>query len=566
MRFPPLLLAFARQTHTFMAQLFLIVMTYFLGSRGRLAMAGAFLCIGLLPACGGSDDAAESSGTGGNGGGGGVSGPTSIEFDSSSTLTMIPGEVRKLTLTTNPPGVYTVRFALLGDFKDASLDRSEVDTNASGHAEVNVTAPQSATTFSVRASIDDSVSASVGVSVSASGFGTLQVFPTYDGKRSFSYWLASVRTGVTCAELAKEPLSDGDLKGTSPPDLNPQVVDVPVGPTLAVTVRGAYSVAGCQEVKNLKAGEVTPAEVEVGDLPMQLDETDLELTFGIDPPTVGFDAMFDPAVAFPSSLFGGMNDLDALLDAMMGSTADSAEATLFESARQQNSWDQALVPTLGGAALAPKAIRSLVEPWLAEAVTLLAGQDALRASLHSTGKKAGIASLKLESLAGIPSAELGTLGENQVSWEADPDDTVLLGTNPAILVLPSRLLGALAKGPAKTAVPAATSIPTAISELLSCTDVAQSLSSAGTYSGCNQQCLESLCNSALETLWQSFLDSSAENWNVAKLSITATAAAVVDDDAAPVSFEGSWVGAFSLGQKSLPIGGAASGAKPPPPR
>lgn len=508
----------------------------------------------------------ESSGTGGGGSGGVVNGPTSIEFDDEGTLTMVPGDMRTLSLHAKPPGVYTVRFALLGDFKDASLDKSEVDTDSSGNAEVVITAPQTATTFSVRASVGDTISASAGVSVSASGFGTLQVFPTYDGKRKFSYWLASVRTGVTCAELAKEPLSDGDLKGTSPPDKNPQVVDVPVGPTLAVTVRGAYSVAGCQEVKDLKAGEVTPTEVAVSELPMQLDQTDLLITLGIDPPTGGFGSVLEPTTIFGTGIFGGANDLDALLDAMQGSTADAAEASLFETARQTNSWDQALVPALGGATLAPKAMRTLVEPWLSEALGLLAGQDAIRASLHSAGQNTGMANLKLDSVAGVPVVELGALGENQVSWEADPDDTVLFGTNPALLVFPSRLLGALAKGPAKTASPGSDSVPTAIAELLGCTDVAQALFSAGTYSGCNQLCLETLCNSAVDTLWQSFLDSSAEAWNVAKLSITATAAAMVDDDAAPTSFEGTWVGAISLGQNSLAVGGAASGSKPPPPR
>jgi hypothetical protein len=560
------LLAFVAQAHTLHAQLFLSVMAYFIGSRGRWAWAGALVCV-LSIGCGASDDAGEgSSGTGGAGGGGGVNGPTSIEFDASGTLTMIPGENRTLSLHANPPGVYTVRFALLGDFKDASLDKSEVDTDSSGHAEVVVTAPDAATTFSVRASINDTVSASAGVSVSASGFVSLQVFPTYDGKRTFSYWLASVRTGVTCAELAQAPLSDGDLKGSAPFGNSPMIVDVPVGPTLAVTLRGAYSVAGCQEVKNLKAGVVNATEVSVADLPMQLDDTDLQVTLGLDQPTTGFSQVFEPSAVFPANVFGSPSDLTALLDAMSGSTADAAEQSLFETARQNNAWDQALVPTLGGATQAQKAIRMLVEPWLAEGAELLAGEDLIQGSLRSSGANPGLATLKLEKLAGVPIDELGSLGENQVSWEADPDDTVLLGTNPAILVLPSRLLGALAKAPAKDAAPTTDGVPAALSELLACGDVASTLAAAGSYPGCTQQCLEDLCDAALVTLWESFLDSSAESWNVAKLSITATAAATVDDEAAPIAFDGTWVGAFTLGPKSAPIGGSASGAKPPPPR
>jgi hypothetical protein len=479
---------------------------------------------------------------------------------------MIPGETRpEVKLITKPAGVYKVRFALLGDYKDASLDKSEVETDAAGTASLAITAPSSATTFSVRASVGESVSTSIGVSVSASGFGTLQVDELYDGERKFSYWMASVRTGVTCAELANDLLTDGDLTGSAPVDKVPQVVDVPVGPTLAVTLRGAFSVAGCQEVSDLAAGEITAKVISVSDLPMKLDETDLDVTLGIDSATGNFDQMFAPSSIITSSLIGAGNDVGALLDAMQESTADSAEAAAFQSARSTYKWDLALVPTLGGATVAPKAIRTLVEPWLLAGLATLPGDNSLQGRLYSVGEKPGSAQLELESVGGVPAKELAT-GLNRVSWKAEPGDTVLFGTDPALYVYPSQVLGALALGPAQVAVSGAGSVPEAVAGLLSCADVAQSMATAGTSPSCNEQCLASLCAQGLEILWSDFLSSSAATKSFAQLTITATADALVDDEAEPTSFEGNWVGAFTLGQTTLPVGGTTKGSKPPPPR
>jgi hypothetical protein len=123
------------------------------------------------------------------GGGGGFAGstqppnaPTSLTFDPADTLKLTPGETRELELNADPPpGVYRVRFTLLGDAENASLDRSEADTDPTGRTVVRLTAPTHATLFSLRASVGQSVSASAAVSVSASGFANLAVVPNYTG-------------------------------------------------------------------------------------------------------------------------------------------------------------------------------------------------------------------------------------------------------------------------------------------------------------------------------------------------------------------------------------------------
>ncbi len=525
-----------------------------------------------LTACGGDDSTLGSPGNGGQGGSGGaIDVPTSLAFDPATTLTLVPGEEQPIALDTDPPGVYRVRFALLGDFQDASLDKSEVDTDSSGHAELSITAPSSATTFSVRASVADTVSTTIGVSVSASGFATLQVVKNYDGARTFSYLMASVRTGVTCAELANQPLSDGDITGSSPQDGTPQIDGAPVGPTLAVTLRGAFSVAGCQEVNDLVAGEINETVVTMTDLPMTLDDTDLEITLGIDTPTGGFGDILNPNTLLSASPFGASNDVDVLLDAMQDATADASEAQQFQAARKTDSWDLALVPTLGGPVQSQNALRSLIAPWLLEGASSLIGPSALEGTLKAAGTSPGKAFLSLDSIAGIPAEDAGLPPQNLVSWKADAGDTVLLGTAPSLLLLPSRVLGALALTPAKSSVPTAQSVPEALAELLPCSDVAGSIAAAASppgqaYPGCTTQCVEDLCRAGTQSLWKDFLDSSASSKTVADLSVTATAAAVVDDVAAPMSFDGSWVGSISFSNQSLALSGSTSGKKPTPPR
>jgi len=513
--------------------------------------------------CGGSNDASSgSAGAGGSGGSAGApAGPSSIAFSNDAALQLVPGQAHALTVVTTPPGVYTVRFSLLGDYKDAALDRSEVDTDGSGKAEVTLTAPSSATTFSVRAAVGETVAAKLAVSVSASGFATLQVAPTYKGNRSVSYWVASVRTGAKCSELSGDLTSDGDLKGTAPDGQVPQVSSVPVGPALAVTLRGGYSIAGCLDVAKVNAGEINALKIQVNDLPMQLADTDLELSLGLDPPTGDLGALLDQAAMLSAIDAAGADDAEALLDAMQAATPDPGTSTAFSMARKSQGWDATVLSLLGDS----KAIQKTVAPWLTEAATSLTGTKTLEGRLHAAGKAAGYADIELETIAGVDRSLAGIAPTTLASWSAEPDDTVLLGTT--FFFIPSRVLAALATPPATAAQPGSNSVPEALSLAVDCASIATALTQNGdVYPSCDATCTEKLCSAGLASLWESATNASLDTGATALLSLAATGAAGVDDNAAPLGFSGTWLGALAVGEQSLPLSGPTSAAKPPPPK
>jgi hypothetical protein len=543
-----------------------------------LTLRARWLAIAALAAtaiaCGGDDEAATA-GTGGFGGFAGATGdPGTLDF-ATQTLTMIPGELRTVSLQATPPGQYLIRFALLGDARDASLDASEVQTDADGVASVRLTAPTSATTFTLRASAGSTV-AQAGVSVSASGFGTLQVKPLYAGKRSVAFWVASVRTGATCAELSGKPIDDGDLKGSAPLGKIPQVSDVPVGPALAVTVRGGYSVAGCLDVAELRAGEITQVGVVVSDLPMKLSDTDLTLELGLEAtaPKQWAAALEGMAARSTAAMLGGAtNDVAALLTAM-GDAAPQDAKPAFAAARSTQGWDSVLLGAFGDPA-AKTILRDPVLAWMAKGAESLVGPDTFSGALVSAGKYPGGAVVELATVAGIPAQDAGfsLTNSDNTTWKAQPGDMVLLGTR--LSFHPSRLLAALAESAAIADVPTAASAPQALATQLGCKQVAVALVAPGPepteiYPDCDVTCVRALCEQALVTIWQRARDVSLANpVGLSSVDITAAGDASVDDLARPTGFFGSWVGSLNVATESdsvtAPVGGPAMAFKPPPP-
>lgn len=529
-----------------------------LGSaRWALLLGAAFACA----ACGSDADAG---GSGGGGGTGGVTaGPNSLSFVPSNTLTLVPGEKRTLTVAATPPGQYPVRLALLGDYDDASLDKSETVTDPDGRATVTVMAPSSARAFSLRASSGEKVTANVAVSVSASGFGSLKVSPEYSGKRDVSYWLASVRTGVTCADLSGDLLKDGDLKASAPSPGIPQVDDVPVGPTLAVTLRGAESIVGCEEMTDLGAGKVKELKVTVVDIPIKLEDTQLDVVLGLDAGKAKWSDLL-PVDAMLVALSPASNDASALLDAMQAATTDAAQATGFQTARKTGGWDAVVQTAIGG----PNTIRSTLEPWLTQGAEGFASPDALRGRLSNAHGNASSAWFELESIGGADAFEAGAPTTYLASWKPHPDDTVALGV--ALTLLPSRLVASLALAPAKAKVPTASSVPQALAQVVGCQTVAQALVAAGSgpavaFPGCDAACAQALCRDGLALLWSHARDASAAPAAPsASLTVAAAAQATVDDFARPSALSGSWVGTFSSGNSSAAVTGSASAKTPAP--
>ncbi len=531
--------------------------------------ACALACFG----CSSSADDVAAAGSGGGGGGGQADLPTSLAFEPSATLKMIPGEPRDVTVVATPAKSYPVHFVLVGQFEDASIDRSEVMTGDDGRATIQLVAPTTPTTFSLRASVGESVTTQAGVSVSASGFATLQVEPSYSGKRSISGsgWVASVRAGSSCSDLVGNPPPDGDLKASSLPTQVPQIDGVPVGPTLAVSLRAGYYIYGCKELDNLTAGEINQVVIPVSDVPLKVEETDLLVDLTMNPPPQPLDETFGPALqaATNASLGGAADDVQALLEAMQLVTPTAQDAAAFDAQSLAGGWQALLTTTLGGPVTAPTATRNKIQAWLVKGAQSLDNAK-FSGTLTSAGKGAGQAYLELDSVAGVDAGLAGFTKENLASWQSDPGDTVLLGTT--LFAIPSRLFSALATAPALAAAPGANSVPGAIADLLSCDNVATALVTAGaasgqSYPGCDATCTKTLCRAALSVQWERVQDATAASGGpAATLVLSATGDATVDEYARPTSFDGSWVGTLGAGKLKTSVGGSASGQLPPPPK
>ena len=100
--------------------------------------------VGSLVACGASEDDDPSARE--NGGEPNAQEPDVAEMlqFGSESVELNPGESRTLTVRATPPGTYQIRFALLGDAEDASLDRTAAVSEPDGTTQVQLTAPSDA--------------------------------------------------------------------------------------------------------------------------------------------------------------------------------------------------------------------------------------------------------------------------------------------------------------------------------------------------------------------------------------------------------------------------------------
>src|SRR5262249_34936452 len=155
------------------------------------------------------------------------------------------------------PAAYEIRFALLGDSFDASLDEASVIADSQGRANVVLHAPNMSTIFRLRASIEGGPSAEAQIAVSDQGFGTVRVLPEYMGTRAVKSWTASVVARAKCADIAPKLPTEppGALVGTAGAAGYPIIKGAPVGPNLAVTLRAGHYMWGCSDATGLKAND-----------------------------------------------------------------------------------------------------------------------------------------------------------------------------------------------------------------------------------------------------------------------------------------------------------------------
>jgi len=532
----------------------------------------------VLGACsvGGAADLASSAGSSG----GPTAGepnlgdePDSLEFAVVNDLSA--REQVTLHVHARPAKRYHVLFGLPssgGDPLDAILDAQEADTDDTGTASVQLTAPSTPTRFDVRASVGAAAVGTLTVTVKDTGFASLLVqAQKYVGSRMITTWVASAHPNKTCAELPGIPPEDGPLQ-TLPASSGgaPLLNRVPASTPLAVTLRSGHFVGGCASIEGVPPGpEDQPQTVliTVLDRPIDLSVSSLAVSFGLPTPEPSWnDALTTTANEVLGALPGtSIDDVDAILDAMRDASGDSRQA--FETARQGETWD-VLIRADWGAGAATK-LHDLVAGWLS------AGRQRFRDSEHLfTGSLTPIqqppgtvagpsAALTLQSVAGLDGATSGFVNRAQVSWSASSDDTLVLGTD--LYFVQSQLAAALAEAAALNAAPGVDGAAPLLAQALDCEGIGDLLAATGTddvfaYGTCDAACVTELCQSAVATMWRRGEDATA--LSPARLGITATGGAHVGDVAEVAGMRGSWIGELHTGAELRTTGGELTATVP----
>lgn len=485
--------------------------------------------------------------------GGGLPGPdAAIEFATDGTLTLAPGQKVTITVETSPPERYEISFLLVGDTLDASLSKSTVVANDQGRASVDLRAPNSATSFAVRAKIKDGNTADLPVAVSDQGFGALDITPVYNGNREITDWSAFVVSGKSCEALGTTFPEDppGALQASAD-DGDPLVIDVaPVGPALAVLVRSKHIVWGCSDVTNLVAEATTDVEVFIKDRPIDVSDAQLDMALGFEPEQGAFDAILTAAKGELLAAFdGGLPLADALLDNM---AVASNDATAFAEASTTGDWLTAVQQHLSGNDVD---LGVTIAGWADAGLALEPPQ--LTGRLEAIPEEPGFAVFELELLGSATPQDLGIPSQYVTTITVDPDDTARVGGE--LSWLPSRYVANAAANQALMQQPTGTTMADVLAAEAACDQLVLS-----GLVGCDQTCIAQLCTDALGQMWQTAADASAANSTYGDLPFQASGASSFDEWANLTGFTGTWLGNVIVGSLSAKVTGAVVADTPLP--
>jgi hypothetical protein len=490
-----------------------------------------------------------------------------IRFEQEGTITLAPGELRSIVVIASPEATYDVRFAVVGDAPlDGWIESAAVKSSADGRATMVLHAPGQPTTFHLRASIllENGLagpSAETSVAVSAQGFGTVRVLPQYAGKRKVETWTASVAARTTCADLAA--ILPGELAGSltakAPFGEAPLVLNAPVGPNLAVTVRAGHYGWGCADTTDLEADGMLDVKVTIVDKPIDLDATDLDLALTYEPDVADYSALLGDASALFREAFlpKAMTESDLLLTAM-GEATPSDQATVFESARASLGWNDLAAQHFAGLGAS---VGDRCTKWISAGAALQS--PVIQAHLAAKPGAPGAAMVNVLRIGSVDAASAGVPAASPFAWTADPDDTLILGGT--VIWQPTRYLGTAALAGAKVAQPTAQTIQDVLAQAADCTGLAEKLEGFGL---CDTGCVAALCVKALDDRWSLGLAASSDAGQLGHLAITASGPAQLDDAAKVRGFKGIWLGTVSAGAESAKVKGSFEGTPPvnaPPP-
>ena len=266
------------------------------------------------------------------------SGPT-IRFVAAETLQLTPGQRATLAVQLEPPAAAPVRFSLLDDSDDASLDRGSALTGSDGLATVTLQAPRQARQFRVRASLAGGAVAERVVEVNGTGRATVRVTALYTGLRQTPSWTAIIEPDVGgCRGLLTSPVATA--QGAPLPLV---LASIPTGQPLRVRLRSGEAVEGCTSLTVTPTDDQRTIEVVVGNTPLRPPTSPLALQLDAGPDPVAWQAALDHwQIRFRDAFHGGQTGdhaIDrALLDTMV-IMAPPARRPALLATRQASDWD-----------------------------------------------------------------------------------------------------------------------------------------------------------------------------------------------------------------------------------
>jgi len=228
---------------------------------------------------------------------------------------------------------------------------------------------------------------------------------------------------------------------------------------------------------------------------------------------------------------------------MAAGTAVS-DATAFALARVEQGWDTVANAHFTGLEYG---LRATCDDW-ATAGTM-SQSTSFQANLAGAGGDQAV--VMVTRFGDLDAASAGVTAAPSATWSGQADDSVLLSAT--LLWEPSRFAGAACLAPAQQEHPGVT-VAAALALEAHCDDLAAKM---GPFGACNVQCVEQLCDAAIQARWTAALETSQQTGTLNQLVVQASAAATVGDLAQPVILTGHWLGQVSDTSVQLALKGGA---------
>ena len=482
----------------------------------------------------------------------------SITFSPADTVLLKLGETAFATVVVQPDSTYDVSLALLDGSNDAALSATVVTTSSTGRAQFSITASSVAASFGVRASVG-SKTAILPVSVSDSGYATLDVTGNYSGVRKVSTWVATLKDSETCSAFGSSLPNDGVIGAqnpASPPNLT--ITNVPVGPVQSVILRGDHSVWGCKDLPALTSGQILDAPIQLFDIPAVYTSDPVPADFTV---STNVDLWTTNLAATKNALVGGFeqswtSDVEHLLDGMQSAILDSQTQTEFAQRRTGGNWHSVVAnqwSSLDGSG--DQCLATALDRWLSAGIAQLASGVEIntRLKLISPSASLGQEQLTLASMAGFPPNDYAPTTDFPLSTTFGANDG--MAASATVSFNEAHLLRLLAASAAERENTAATDLPSALTSVAGCDVLGANLNAAASSSSlCDASCLAELCTQALAQMWNATA-STADQRGTTKLTLSCSGTLQLDANAVVRGYSGTWVGMMTSPSGNVSTGG-----------